>query len=300
MKGAGQRGIVLVAVLLMVALMSVMVVAATSLTRAGIADQRLEQRLVATHFALRSGLEGAKAVIVSTPPDQRVFFDGSPLMLELGGGLVAEVTIRDAAGLADLNRSELPLVEAVLASALGPREAQALSARIAEWRKQAAEEAKPSDGAGQPPPQPAPAANKDEQKPPAPVVFQAEEQLLAMTENDGADMLEGHVTVFNPKGLVNPLAAPDDVLLAIPGATPRDLAAIDAARKIRAWKTDQGLQQILERQKSFLAVEEPTVFMIGIRLVEGDTVITGSKAAAVVMAVDDGPLPFRTLSVSGL
>lgn len=300
MKGAGQRGIVLVAVLLMVALMSVMVVAATSLTRAGIADQRLEQRLVATRFALRSGLEGAKAVIVSTPPDLRVFFDGSPLMLELGGGLVAEVTIRDAAGLADLNRSELPLVEAVLASALGPREAQALSARIAEWRKQAAEEAKPSDGAGQPPPQPAPAANKDGQKPPAPVVFQAVEQLLAMTENDGADMLEGHVTVFNPKGLVNPLAAPDDVLLAVPGATPRDLAAIDAARKIRAWKTDQGLQQILERQKSFLAVEEPTVFMVGIRLVEGDTVITGSKAAAVVMAVDDGPLPFRTLSVSGL
>jgi hypothetical protein len=301
-SGRGDRGIVLVAVLFAVAIMSVMVVAASALTRAGIAGHGLEQRRLATHLALRSGLESAKAMIVTTPPELRYFLDGAPLAVDLGGGLEAEVTIRDAAGLPDLNRTELPFLEALLNATLEGADATELYARISEWRSEAAEQAKTErpPQAAKPPEAAAPKQDDRVEAPPAPMIFLSVDQLKALAEPDSANRLAERFTVFNPTGLVNPLAAPDDVLLAIPGFTKGDLAAIAAARKTRAPRPDQSLQPILDRLKPFLALREPTVFMIGIRLKQGPEIIAQSAANAVVQFAEQGPLPFRTLSVSGL
>jgi type II secretory pathway component PulK len=302
MSGRQDRGIVLVAVLFAVAIMSLMVVAASALTRSGIASEGLEQSRLASHLALRSGLESAKALIVATPAAQRAYFEGAPLVMDLGRGFQAEVSIRDAAGLPDLNRTKLVLVDGLLGAMLGAAEAAELSARIAEWRVDAAEKAKAAGTA-----QPAMAAdstsNSQEEKPEQPqqpVIFHAVDQLKAMTEADAAVRLSGRFTVFNPTGLINPLAAPDDVLLAIPGFTRGDLAAIKSARKTQAAKADQGLEAMLERLKPFVAVRDATVFIIGVRLSEGPGIITNSTASAVVQIAEQGPLPFRTLSVSGL
>jgi type II secretory pathway component PulK len=302
MSGRQDRGIVLVAVLFAVAIMSLMVVAASALTRSGIAGEGLEQRRLASQLALRSGLESAKALIVVTPAAQRVFFEGAPVVMDLGNGLQAEVTIRDAAGLPDLNQTELVIVDAMLGEIFGAAEAAELSARIAEWRAQAADKAKATGTAQPAKPMDSATAGQEEkpEQPPRPVIFHAVDQLQAMTEHDLAAGLSGRVTVFNPTGLVNPLAAPDDVLLAIPGFTRGDLAAIRSARKARAPKPEQGLEGMLERMKAFLALRDATVFIIGIRLVEGPGIIANSTANAVVQIAEQGPLPFRTLSVSGL
>jgi type II secretory pathway component PulK len=302
MSGRKDRGIVLVAVLFAVAIMSLMVVAASALTRSGIAGEGLEQRRLASHLALRSGLESAKALIVATPAAQRAFFEGAPVVMDLGNGLQAEVTIRDAAGLPDLNRTELALVDGLLGAMLGAAEAAELSARIAKWRSDAAEKVKAA-GTGQPASPAASAAGTQEEKPeppPQPVIFHAVDQLKAMTKPDLAARLSGRFTVFNPTGLVNPLAAPDEVLLAIPGFTGGDLAAIKSARTSRAARADQGLETMLERLKAFIAVRDATVFIIGISLNEGPGIITNSTASAVVQIAEQGALPFRTLSVSGL
>jgi len=150
MTERNDRGIVLIAVLLMVAMMSVMVVAVTALTRSGVAAHGLEQRRLASELALRSGLESAKALILATPVEERVFFDGTPLTIELGEGITAEVTIRDAAGLVDLNRSDMALVDAMLTASLAPAEAQKISAQITDWRKKAEEKRKKDQPARQP------------------------------------------------------------------------------------------------------------------------------------------------------
>ena len=85
-----------------------------------------------------------------------VFF-GAPVTLDLGGGIEAEVTIRDAAGLVDLNRTDPKLIDAMLMSGLGKAEAERISSRIAEWRKKAEEKMK---GDAQAQPAGAPAATK--------------------------------------------------------------------------------------------------------------------------------------------
>lgn len=293
-----DRGVVLVAVLFTVAIMSVMVVAASALTRSGIADHELEQRRLATRLALRSGLESAKALIVATPPAQRAFFEGAPAAMDLGGGILAEVTIRDAAGLPDLNKSELSVIEAVLRDGIDAAEAAGLSARIGEWRREASERAKAQAPSAPASPASDSANRQDEQ--PDPLIFLSVDQLAALLAPASAERLSGRFTVFSPAGLVNPLAASEDVLLAIPGFTRGDLATVLAVRKGRPANPEGQLQPMLARLKPFIALQDPTVFVIGVRLQAGPGIIAQSMAGAVVQAVEQGPLPFRTLAVSGL
>ena len=315
MRRPANSGVVLVAVLFAVAIMSVMVVAITSLTRSGIASQRLDERLLATHLALRSGVERAKALVLSAPPEERIYFDGTPATVDLGNGIEAEITIRDAAGLVDLNRSDVKLVTAILEGSLSPAAARDIAGRITEWREKAASQPKPpATAAPAQTPKPAgqaPATPGEESKAaPAAVIFAAVEQLLAMVEEDGGDAtsdasadaaaLDARFTVFNPTGLVNPLAAPDDLLLAVPDFTDRDLALVRGVRKTRSWKTDIGLKLLVERLNSSLSVRKPWVFIIGVKLIRGPGIIPQSQTGVVVMENEKGPLPFQTLSVSGL
>jgi hypothetical protein len=135
----GEAGVILIAVLLAVALMSVMVVAVASLTRAGIGSERLEERRLATDLALRSALERGKALVLATPAERRAFFDGSAEEVELGQGLRARIAVQDVAGFVDLNGSDPALITAVAAAAgLGKAEAEALASRIDALRQQAA------------------------------------------------------------------------------------------------------------------------------------------------------------------
>lgn len=317
MTSRGERGIVLIAVLLAVAIMSVMVVAVTTLTRTGISAERLEERLLASRLALRSGLEIAKAVIAATPKDGRALFDGTPREVDLGQGLRARIIIRDAAGLADINRADTKLLAAVLAGTLNADVAKALSAGIEDLRQKT--EGGPERKAGADGPttgtkEAAPAgivradvdgAGAEEKSKPLPAVFPTLDQMLALAPPEAvspeeAQALGTRLTVFSPGPKVNPLAASQDLLGVIPGLTPQDIAAIDEARKNRAWKDNNRLRQILERLKPLLAVEDPSVFMIGVRLIEGPGVIAQSSASAVVQLLEGQPAPFRTLSVSGL
>lgn len=262
-----EQGVILIAVLFAVTVMAVLVVAVSASMRSGISSEQLERRRLATQLALRSGLESAKSLILAASLPERAFLDGTPVPVDLGNGVVAEVGVRDAAGLADLNASDPALIEALLARDLGAGDAAELSSRIAAWRTQA---------------QPA---------------FLSVGQLKALVKPEAGASLARYVTVFNPAGLINPLAAPDHVLLAIPGVTPADMRAVKSARRAR---TEQGLEALLARFPAFLAVREAKVFMIGIELREGPGVIARSRAEAVVQPMAEGPLPFRTLAVSGL
>jgi len=301
-----ERGMVLVAVLFAVAIMSVLVVAGSALSRAGIASQGLEQRRLASQFALRSGVEIGKALIVSTPAGQRAFLDGTPVTVDVGNGIRADISLRDAAGLADLNATDLAIIEALLGGSLKPADAAELTARIGGWRARAAEKAKAeADAQAQAAPIPSPQAAAElpvatPEQEATPLIFRSVSQLQALASPDAATLNAAPFTVFNPAGRVNPLAAPDEVLRAIPGFAATDLSAIKQARRIRAQPAEQGVAQLVERLKAFLAVREPTVFVIGVALREAPGVIARSRAEAVVQVAADGPLPFRTLAVAGL
>lgn len=305
---APERGIILIAVLLVVAIMAVMVVAAAALTRAGIGSEQLEQRRLASHLALRSGIEAAKALILATPEDQRLFLAGEEIPVDLGNGITATVTLRDAAGFADLNRSDPKLIESVARFAgLGNDAADGLADRIAELRKKAAPDAPgappqkaPALPAGQPAgataAQPAAAAAKPK---PAPIIFLSLDQVPEILDipAEDAQALGAGLTVFNPTGAINPLAAPEQVLQAIPGISQQDISDIAMARKSGTGAKDGRLQQLMQRLQGVLTVSEPSVFMASVKLDAGPGVLPGSAARAVLRLLPQGEAPFGTLAL---
>lgn len=306
----GERGIILIAVLLAVAIMAVMVVAAAALTRAGIGSEELEQRRLASHLALRSAIEAAKALILATPEDQRLSLRGDEVPVDLGNGITATLRLRDAAGLADLNRSDPKLIEAVARFAgLGADAAEGLASRIDKLRKEAA-----PDEPGAPPPK-VPAAQgavpggaaaspqapgSDQAKqPPVPIIFLSVDQVPAILDippEDAKALGEG-LTVFNPTGAINPLAAPEQVLQAIPGLSEQDIADILMAKKAARPAQDGRLQQLMQRLPGVITTREPTVFMVDVKIEGGPGVLPGSAARAVLRLLPEGPAPFGTLAL---
>ncbi|MCX7348359.1 MAG: hypothetical protein NTZ54_02170 [Alphaproteobacteria bacterium] len=305
---ARERGIILIAVLLAVAIMAVMVVAAAALTRSGIGNEQLEQRRLSSHLALRSGIEAAKALILATPEKQRLSLSGEEVPVDLGGGVSATVTLRDAAGYIDLNRSDPKLIEEVARfSGLG-KAADGLAEKITKLRKAAA----PEQAAAQPQPTPPkqaavpagsaataqPTVDKAKQ-PPVPIIFLAVDQLpgLLGISSDDAQALGAGLTVYNPTGEINPLAAPDQVLQSIPGMTEQDISNIEMARKLGTGTSDSRLQQLIQRLPGLLTVKEPRVFMVDVKLDGGPGILPGSDARAVVRLLPEGQMPFGTLAL---
>ena len=301
---AGERGMILIAVLLAVAIMAVMVVAAAALTRSGIGNEQLEQRRLASHLALRSGLEAAKALILATPEKQRQTLAGENLPVDLGNGITATVSLRDAAGFIDLNRSDPKLIEEVARfSGLG-KAADGLAERIAKLRK-AATPAAAGQLAASPLPPVVPGASSAKpagdpaKQPPVPIIFLSVEQLpgLLGISPDDAKALGVGLTVYNPTGAINPLAAPDQVLQSIPGITEQDVSNIEMARKTNTGATDSRLQQLIQRLPGLLTLREPQVFMVNVELDGGPGVLPGSAAHAVLRLLPPGQMPFGTLAL---
>jgi general secretion pathway protein K len=305
---AAERGVILIAVLLAVAIMSVMVVATAALTRAGIGNEELEQRRLASHLALRSGIEAAKSLILATPEDRRVYLDGDEISVDLGGGVSATVRLRDAAGFVDLNRSDPKLIEAVARfSGLGREAADGLADRITQLRKDA--DPQPTGTPPQKAPAPpgastraasgAPAAGTPSKPAVVPIIFLSVDQMPGLLDLPPEEIgaLGAGLTVFNPTGEINPLAAPEQVLQAIPGLSERDISDIAMAKKTSIGVNDNRLQQLSQRLPGMLTLRPPSVFVVDVKVDAGPGVLPGSSAQAVVRLLPQGQMPFGTLAL---
>ena len=305
---AAERGIILIAVLLAVAIMAVMVVATSALTRAGIGNEELEQRRLASHLALRSGIEAAKSLILATPEDRRVYLDGDETSVDLGGGVTATVRLRDAAGFVDLNRSDPKLIEAVARfSGLGREAADGLADRITQLRKDA--DPQPAGTPPQKAPAPpgvntgaasgAPAGGTPPKPPVVPIIFLSVDQMPGLLDLPPEEIgaLGAGLTVFNPTGEINPLAAPEQVLQAIPGLSERDISDIAMAKKTSIGVNDNRLQQLSQRLPGMLTLRLPSVFVVDVKVDSGPGVLPGSSAQAVVRLLPQGQMPFGTLAL---
>jgi type II secretory pathway component PulK len=313
-RHARSRGVILLIVLWAVAMMSVVVVALGSLAQKSLVGERVEAERMETAFALRAGLELGKAFILTQTAEEQVFLDGTPFSSAIGEGRVVSVSVRDAAGVVDLNRADPALIESVaIASGMAAGDASTLSAKIIELRKNAggdarsdterqADDSKASDS-GTPPakaPEQQPAGDVAAEKPVFPAIFSTPAQIKGILDTPGSniDKFLSLVGLYSATGMINPFAAPETILKAVPEITPRDISSILAARQSRQWKNDPKIAEMLERLKKYLAADEPRVFIIEARLIKGRGVIEGAKAGAVVITGNGKGMPFQTLALS--
>jgi hypothetical protein len=283
MTGRQQsRGIILVIVLVLVAVMSIVVVGLSALAQQSVSASGLEGSRLRTAFALRSGIEMAKAMIANSPAEQRVWLDGTTVEVDIGKGIRASISIRDAAGLVDINRARPALISALASNAgLSPAEADSiakLSSRLAPLEK--------SDAA------------PDESNDRKPLFSLAQIIPVFDQMSDPQKQFLGAVGTYSPTGQVNPFAAPTIVLQSIPDMTGKDLEVISKVKKAKSGLEDQAMSELLERLAAYLAAAEPKSFIIDIKLRDGAGLINGSKTQAVVALTGDPKRPFQTVALS--
>jgi general secretion pathway protein K len=278
-----ERGMILVIVLWAVAIMTVMVVALSAYVQKSAVSAGVEADRVRTNAALEAGLGLGEALVLARRPEERVFFDGSPSSIGIGGGRQLKIAVTDAAGLVDINRADLELIKSLAASLrLSGSSAKTILDNIKELREAKLKKAAP--GSEQPPPTPA---------------FFSTAQLYGLEGGNAKDiaLLLPFITLYSVDGKVNLMAAPEAVFAAIPGLTASDASRLMAARKRKFWATPE-VQAILAKYEAFAAVGESKVFRIEVTIESGPGLITGAALQAFVIADDSGAPPFRTMALS--
>ena len=209
---SGQRGIALVAVLWGVAILSLIAMAflADSRSQSTIA-RNLEENAKAQALA-DAGIYRAVAGLLTIDPAGAWRADGTVYRLELGEGEVA-ITIADEGGKVDLNRAQDRLLAGLLrVMGEGEAEAEALVGAIRDFadadNRRRDSGAEDFDYA---------AAGRAWGAKDAPFESVAELQQVLGVARPLYDRLAPFLTVYSGRAQINPVVAPREVLLAMPG-----------------------------------------------------------------------------------
>ncbi|MFE1597975.1 type II secretion system protein GspK [Methylobacterium sp. ID0610] len=216
----GRDGFILVATLGVLALLASLAGGVALLTRGAHDGLRTASDLLRLDALVRAGIELAAHQLIGLrlPPDR---IAGE---IRLDDGTV-RIAASDEAGRIDLNWSD-PLLLAAAAQAAGLRSLPpaAFAAAAVAWRTRnepppAARASRGADGA-------APIPKRDGFRTVGDLRW-----IPGLTAEEIGRLSE-LLTVHNPSGKVNPLAASDAVLLGLPGATPQMLAGVAALRRL--------------------------------------------------------------------
>jgi type II secretory pathway component PulK len=306
---------ILIVVLWAVSLMTLSVVALSAISQKSLSLAGAETDRLRSELALEAGLALAYATIVAEAPENRVYFNGQPVKVDTGEGRIAEIAIRDASGLIDLNRAEPVLIEqfmkknaadptaaGILIEAIAalrpvpkPGAGQDTSSADGDQRSQATQQQGNRTTSGQPGAGPGEKGTR-----PQPVAIAATGQLYGLEKvpDTVLDKLLPLITLYSSQGgKVNPMAAPRDVLLSIPGLGDREAGIFETARKRRQWQTPE-VQSAINALEKFIAVGEARSFVISVKLVEGPGLIAGSSLTSTVVADENSGQAFQAMAWS--
>ncbi len=219
-KRSRERGVALVLVLWVLALLTVLMVgfaggARTELQLARNQWQSAQARAIADY-----GVAAVLLNLLDSAPETRWHADGQPHSLSYDGGTV-QVSVTDEAGKIDLNAAPDELLLGLFRT-LGLDEAEAgqLVGAIAQWKRLRHAES----------------GDDDRNVPSRPLrgdgPFLAVEELRGVAGVTPAvyDLVSPFLTVYSYRPQIDPLTAPIEVLRSLPGAKPAEVDAFVAAR----------------------------------------------------------------------
>jgi general secretion pathway protein K len=220
-----ERGFALVLVIWVLALLAALAAAIAHETHSGALLARSQLDLAQARELANSGVVLATMGLIDPDEITRWRADGAARTVHYADGTVI-ITVQDEGGKIDVNEAPMILLDGVLAVlGVSTQEHDALLGGIAERRRVAASSAKArATGALLSDTDALPADRKD-----APFADLSELRLLPGLSGATFERIRPFLTVYSGRPTVNPLTAPDVVLLAIPGVTRQDLAFFRAA-----------------------------------------------------------------------
>ncbi|WP_336489833.1 type II secretion system protein GspK [Methylobacterium nigriterrae] len=270
-------GFILVSVLGVLAILAGLVGTTALLTRAAVdgIDTALEEmRLDAL---VQAGAELAAYQLLGLKRPAREV-TGQSIRLDDG---TVRLFVSDESGKIDLNGADPALLAGAYdAAGLRTLEPRTFAAEVVALRERLPVQIASSGGGGGSVDR---ARNRD--------AFRTVGELQWLPQVSAADaaVLSAFVTVHNPQGKVNILAAPDGVLLALPGLTPALLDAIRSARQLPAAKAREVLAEGLGSLQQFLSMRSGSAFRLRLEAQRGSGAARSAEAVIIRSPTRDAP-----------
>jgi len=253
---ASESGYVTLSVLLISGLLAAIVSSLLAVSRPALGLARIGGDEVASEALLQGGVSAAAFLLLEAKSKVEKV-DGETI--ELGTGEI-RLTAADEAGRVDLNSAD-PTLLAGLFTATGctSMSADEFAARLVDWRDEDGDVSQGGAESGE-------YAEAEVGYVPSNLPFHSVEEMAFLLRLSRADFdrLIPFVTVFSGKAKVDPIAASETVLRAIPGATRNDVLQV-----LRARRAGLDRARILERLQTisgFLLDEPSGVYRVGVEV----------------------------------
>lgn len=279
-----ERGLALLVVLWIIVSAVLLVTSFNATVRSGATFVASEVQLAKTEAALDAGAEIAAAHLIDTVKARRWTGDGSRRKVMFGD---AELTISivDANGLIDLNKTDDKLLLAFFRQFTGSETKAAqirdniMSARLdVAARKLKDKDADYSDDA--------------EEKVPDGIAFVDASQirgLRGMTP-DLYRQIAPYITVYSSSGRINPVAAPNEILTAIPNLTKIDISRMRDAMSQGQARDNPALSDIRQRAGSSLTDQSGPAYLVTVEARRANDAYLASKIFVIAAGLDrDAP-----------
>jgi general secretion pathway protein K len=284
-----QRGVVLVTVLWLIALLSALAIAASITFRGFASVVALDRDRVQAEALLTGGIEAAVHTIDSLGDAP---LDELETTMTLATGSV-RTHLSDEGGRIDIGKAPVEVLAALFRSVdASVRDADAIALAIARWRT-------PPDAAGraanrpQAPAGPPGAPGVPVKKANAELPFTDIRQLALIPgiAPDWVTAITPLATVYGNE-TVNPLSAPAQVMAALPGVDPSRVQAFVQMRNNFPADVSQ-LASILGTDKKYLALKKPSAVSVHLTA----TLVNGfaQAARAVIVPMPESAQPYRIL-----
>ena len=286
-KHGGQRGMALVIVLWIVALLSVQVVIFNASVRGAAVLAGNEMAMARGEALIAAAVEMAAARLLEADPSRRWIADGGMREVALGGARL-RIAVYDENARIDINLADTTLLASLLRQTMArPSEAEALAARIVEWRDGRRER-------GDKPPGNAMGQTQQLRPPDARGPFLDAADLGRVPGMATLAMVLAPIlTIYSRNGRINYKTASQEVLRALPGANPTD---VDRAleQRVKGGPASLGVPQLLAGSANWIFQEAGPAYSIVIDVGGTEPPVIG-KAEVIIMLDTDPSAPFRIL-----
>ena len=281
-----QRGVVLVTVLWLMALLSALAMAASITFRGFASVVALDRDRVQAEALLTGGIEAAVQTIDNLGDAPLAEFETT---ISLRPGSV-RTHLSDEGGRIDIGKAPVEVLAALFRSVgASERDADAIALAIARWRNPADTVGGAADRLQAPAAPPGAPVKKANAALPFTDIRQL--ALIPGMAPEWVTAIEPLATVYGNE-TVNPLSAPAQVIAALPGVDPNSVQAFVQMRNNFPADIAQ-LASILGTEQKYLAVKKPSAVSVHLMA----TLVNGfaQAARAVIVPMPEGAQPYRIL-----
>ncbi len=282
LKPTREQGFVLLVVLWVLTSAVLLVASFNAAVRSGAASAVSEIGLAKSEALLDAGLEVAAVHLIDQDEKHRWPGDGSKHRLAFAGADLT-LTVTDANGLIDLNKSDEKLLRAFFQKFTNSKAKAAQYTDVILRAREAVSGDKKTEISNT-------VTGGSQDLPGSHLAFIDVWQLGRSSgiPRDVFDRVAPFLTVYNRDGMIYPVAAPEEVLEAIPNLNRADIEKVKYADKT-------ALTDLMQKAQSYLTDQSGPAYLVSVRAHRTDDNYSIGRTFVIATGIDPGA-PYRLLA----